>query len=490
MLFLIDRNFEMIFTNIYKVYSKADVLNRFIYKEYKHPELNLYLEHFKSLFPLSLKTDEVNSYKRIINTCLYVYFELFPEIREDLVSHALKYDLYKIKIFKQKQTWYEYVNKFKPKKHVNKYIDKEIIEKNIESVAEFRKERLNEIMKWVLDDEKLLSDFYYSKDLLFKQRKSVIKTDPIFLLLKEINGNDHHPISLFLENFPEDNLDMMLFPETFLSNPTEFIFGNYRLEDLEITETNGNYAYKIVESSEVTEMIPAADVITDELSGLSLDLSTDRINSNSFDFKVLSHILRLSFDDLIRGVSRTSFSLKQICEVANLPINTGSYNRIKKALILAKSKILISNYESVSMVYTHIDKIFIPTNNEDKEKIWTIEWGSHILKEIELKKYKTIYYEQFLLKSDLAVLISRMIIKDVGNSKQIKYTWQDIYNATLITGKPSEKKKKIIDALNEIVNKNNPLITDYQTDEGNNWFILTVNENVIRKNSLLNKPPQ
>jgi len=479
---MIDKNFDVISANLYRTYCESYNLNDFIYSEYKHKDLEEYFEYLKPLFYLNLKNSEdYLNYLKIINTCLFVYFELFPDLRKNI--NTFNHSTYKVKTLKCKQSWYELVNKTKRKPSKNKYIEKELETINSLQHDSHRQKRLQEIMNWVIDENQLLSDFIYLGDLVYKQKKIILQIDPLVLLLNEINDYQNHPITTCLMNFESDDSRFMMIPDTLFKHPTEFTFKELRLDELDHSEVNGQYEFGLDKDSKVIVSLPALEIIKDDLTGLTIDLNVDKITSNSFDFKILSHLLQISLKNLLNGVPQTTFLIKDVCEMAGLPINTHSYNRIRSVLMLAKTKLITTVEDGRTHRYNHINRISEPTSNEDKEQLWQIEWGSHIHKEIELKKYKIIFSEQFSLKSNLAILLSRMIIKDVTpDTKFLDYSLEDIINATLIPGKPSERKKKIIEALNEIIQKENPLITEFFADDAKNNFKLIINEKVIYEN--------
>lgn len=456
-----------------------DALIELIWENEKHPNIeDEYRYYTNSLFRnLEASPIEVERRKQILNFCLYIRDVVLIEIIKN-ENWNETYLSAKMKIEKYKFNWKNSVETYVRTKNKKKYILKELEEQEDNVVAkDFIKSRLNKINAWSSDESSLLSDFYYVEDLQKNQINLILKTEPIYVVLKEIFDNKEHDIKELLTQLKKKEPkkkkggqvpDLVLHDGIFRPHPIQVIE-----DDPNVTDEGTNFVLTYNDLKSTLKISIPKTVDAPELNN-AFDYTTDVIHHGKFELATLTAILQIGRDQIKVG-NKITFTFAQICELFNQPISTYTYQRIAQAIFYLKINLytvkLPGDYERIFNIISAVEK---PIYNSDREKEWTIEIDNVLREQILQSHYTELFAEDIAaFNYELTPILFKILLIDKGQDPSLEmkeYHLNELSKRCFLTGKPNIRKKKFINSFTEIEAMQNSLITGFKAKKDNTIF--------------------
>lgn len=456
-----------------------DALIELIWENKKHPDIENEYDYYKnSLFRnVEVSSIEDERRKQILNFCLYIR----DEVTKEIIKNENWDEVYlscKMKIDKYKLNWKNSVEKYLRTNNAKKYILKELKEQYGDvNKEEFIESRLNKIIEWASDETALLSEFYYLEDLQKNQINLIIKTEPVYIVLKEaFNGEDDGLIGMLqiLKNKDLKKKQGGQVPNLVLQD------GIFRATPIKVHEDDPNVIdeganflliYNDLKSN-LKISIPKT-IHVPELNN-TFDYTKDVIHHGKFELATLTAILQLGREQIKTG-NRITFTFGQICELFNLPPSTYLYQRLTQAIFYLKINVysvkLPGDYERVFNIISAIEK---PTYNSNREKEWRIEIDNVLREQILQSHYTELFAEDIAsFNHELTAILFKVLLIDKGQTPSLEeqeYHLNDLSKRCFLTGKPNIRKKKFIDSFTEIEKMANSPIIRFETKYDNTVF--------------------
>lgn len=429
-----------------------------IYKSEKQQDLE---ECFKSyLHLLSIDVSEKTKYEsklQSFNAALYFRRKVIPSIIEfgDIQEYYL---ITKKNIEKYKYTWRTLVEKHLQEESYKKFILKHYEESGKNKIkSEFIQSCLDVIKEWASDESSLLSQFFYIDDLQANQKKVILSNEPVYVFLNELLNN---PEAAYLNDilFTVREKDKILSSKKKGGKLPNLILqdGIFRVEPYKLFASKS----KERENDYVTDYSSQLKIYTPKYVenqdiDTKFDSSKDVIHHGQFELATLTAIFQIGQDDLLKG-SRISFTIDEVCEKLGVTRATWAYQRIALAIFyLSINLFSVKISDEKERIFHIISAIEKPIFNSDRQKEWTIEIDP-LLREYVVKNYVTeLYADQIagFTYETTAILFKTFLLDaqrhDINEPKE--YTLAELSQRTVLSGKPNRRRKKIINALNELV---------------------------------------
>lgn len=459
-----------------------DALLELIWENEEHPNIEKEYQYYKNSLFRNLEASSVEDERRkqILNFCLY--------IRDVVLKEVLKSDdwdnIYlssKMKIEKYKFNWKNAVAKYVVSNNNKKYILKEFeeykaLKQNIDR-EEFINSRLEKINEWATDESALLSEFYYVEDLQKNQINLILKTEPIYMVLKEVFNNDDYGLEemlLQLKNKMSKKKkggqvpDLVLHDGIFRPHPIQVVE-----DDPNVTDEGTNFVLTYNDLESTLKISIPKTVQVPELNN-AFDYTTDVIHHGKFELATLTAILQIGRDQIKVG-NKITFTFAQICELFNQPISTYTYQRIAQAIFYLKISLysvkLPGDYERIFNIISAVEK---PIYNSDREKEWTVEIDNVLREQILQSHYTELFAEDIAsFNYELTPILFKVLLIDKGQDSSLEmkeYHLNELSKRCFLTGKPNIRKKKFINSFTEIKGMNNSLIVGFETKRDNTLF--------------------
>lgn len=482
-----NSHFNILTISLFRIIYKGsfDALIELLWDKEKHPEIEKYYSLYENELFQNSQTIEIEKERRkqVINSCLFMQNNSIPKIISEINDLDNLYLNVKEKINKYKFIWNNIVKKYIQNNNGKKYILKEFNEqeKFEKEKNEFVKLRLNLIKNWAFDKNSLLSQFYYVEDLQKNQIDIITQTEPIYILLNEIFENKASDLKDFLYYLSNKNNNIKKggqIPNIILTD------GIFRVEPIKFLKNDPNIYdegenFILAYNSNLKINIPKTIQIP-ELNN-KFDYRDGVIYHGKYELATLTAILQIGREQIKKGNAIT-FTFSQICKLFNLPPTTSTYRRIAKAIFYLKLNVysvrISNNYERVFNIISAVEK---PIFNSDREKEWTIEIDNVLREQILQSHYTELFAEDISnFNYELSPILFKVLLIDKGQNINLEikdYSLSHISNRVCLYGKPNIRKKKIINALNEIKNMNNSIIINFICKNNNQCFQIYFNKN-------------
>ena len=450
-----------------------------IWKTKKQDDLENYFYVYSDV--LSIDPSEKMKYEtklHAFNAALYFRKEVVLSIIKSGNIESL-FITSKRNIEKYKYIWKDLVEKHLREKSKKKFILKHYEEssKNTHK-KEFVDYYLNVIKNWASDGSSLLSQFFYVDDLQVNQIKVILKNEPVYIYLNELLNNIEasylQDILITVKNNEKIDLDKKKagkVPNLILQD------GVFRVEPYKMLESP-NILER--ENDFVNDFNDQLRIITpkffeNKYINSKFDYSTDVIYHGKFELATLTAIFQIGQDDLMEGV-RITFTLDEICEKLGVPPSTWAYQRIARAIFYMSINLFSVNIsDEKERIFHIISAIEKPIFNSDRQKEWTIEIDP-VLRENVLKNLVTEFYADQIAgftQETTAILFKTLILDSQQHNFNFpkEYTLSSLSQRIVLEGKPNQRKKRIINSLNELVSKTKIVEKFSVLDDGNKFLI-------------------
>lgn len=458
-----------------------DALVDLIWKSVRQTDIKECFDAYRKILTVSKETDKAyESMLHTLNAALYFRRVTVPNILRagDINSFYFKC---KHNIEKYKHTWKNLVET-----HYKNSSNKKFILKHYEENPQnkTKKEFFNLYFKiikdWASDESTLLSQFFYLDDLQANQKRVILENEPPFIFLDSLL---HNPDSSYLQDVllnvkRNDKIDddskiggkvpnLVLADGVFRAEPYAFA-----PDKLNITEREDDFVTNFSSSLKiVTPKNYKKEEINSEFNYLK-----DVIPHGQYELATLAAIFQVGQDKLLQG-NRISFTLDSICEKLGLEPTSWALNRISKAIFyLSINLFYVKLSDNIERYFHIISAIEKPVFNSKRQKEWTVEIDP-VLRESVLNNLVTeIYADQITeFNYDLTALLFKIFILDAQQHTNFneprEYTLSSLSQRAVLSGKPNQRKKKIINSLNELVSKQ-AVIEKYEVlDNGDRYLI-------------------
>ncbi len=480
--------FILILYNIFKEYVSS--YNEIIWEYYRQDEsedyYTLYEQEFFGKENVRIKRE---TKKHIINACLYVNKVVIPAITE-VDDFETLYLATKEKLQRCKFNWRTQVEKYLKNKDTRKYILKEYeeLEEYDHDIDTFKKKRLRKIKEWEKDDNTLLSEFYYTSDLIKKQLNIIAKDEGIYIILNSALKENNISLLNYLRTI-KYNLDKeksknmgATVPDSMFQFDSMFLTGNKNINDFKYQEGQNNIVVTPDANNKNFQVLIPKFEVDDNLK-ITFNYQESNISNTAYDFKNLVAIFEIGSSTLLKGIDTITFTMKEVCNHLNIIPCTRNYNSIANTLYHFKIKTykfrISDTHERIFNIIDSIDK---PILNSNRELEWSVKISEVLVQEILDAKYKRIYINTLSsFRYELSILLFRILIGDFETSKKdvLRYSWSNIAKRTAMPGKPNKIKKRIVSALDEILAAENSIIKNYFTPHDNSYFEIYKSQPIV-----------
>lgn len=457
-----------------------DALIELIWENERHPNIEKEYSYYKNSLFRNLKATPIEEERRkqILNFCLYIRDVVLKEI----ITSENWDEMYlsaKMKIEKYKLNWKNAVEKHFQTKNKRKYIWKELEEqdKTIDK-EEFVESRISKIREWASDEATLLSDFYYVEDLQKNQINLILKTEPLYVVLKEVFNNEDDGLAEILNQFKNKASkkkkkggqvpDLVLHDGIFRPHPIQVTE-----DDPYVIDEGTNFVLTYDDLEGKLKISVPKTVHVPELNN-TFDYTTDVIHHGKFELATLTAILQIGRDQIKTG-NKITFTFAQICELFNQPVSTYMYQRIAQAIFYLKINLysvkLPGDYERIFNIISAVEK---PIYNSNREKEWTIEIDPVLREQILQSHYTELFAEDIAaFNYELTPILFKLLLIDKGQDPYLEvkeYHLNELSKRCFLTGKPNIRKKKFINSFTEIEQMENSPITGFEARRDNTLF--------------------
>lgn len=499
---------DVLFTNLMSVFAQEiyEPFTYFLIENFRHENLNNVFENLKStpfydeiLSNSKDKKNQEENILRLLNSSLHAIESIIPlfENPKFVPEKETQKILNKIKTYKKK--WHNLVNDYFKKNNAKKYIIKEYLQTRPDATLdEFYKKRIKHINDWIKNSKAMLSSFYYVDDLVKSQKNLIFNSELAYILFKasieneklfEIDKSElekNNSIKIKEEISAGQIPNWLLLDGLFRVSPIEV----FKHENIIKNEKDKTTLIYDEENLRTNLEITVPDYFENEFLESNFDSSKDAISLGRFELAVLIGVLQIGRKQL-KSSNKIAFSFNQILKLWNSGNSGKLYNRIKKALFyLSMNMYTIELPNNITRNFYIINAIEKPTFNSSGEQEWVVEIDSRLREQILEKNYTELYSEKISsLKYELSPILYKTFVIDlveiVSNNKKPlsvitkEYTLRDLSTRTFLEGKPNIRKKKIKNSLDDILQKEDSILQDYEIKDNGNSYKMYFNKNAI-----------